>query len=377
MKMSHYPAHATRHCALWLGLVATSALPGAAPAFEPPTVDAPPEDTRAHRALVEGKIAAYSESFPDILFAQLEGGERWHGEMIALITVLGPDAQPLDYQHLPRQRTELMELTLERLVVMLRTHIISATTFRLGDTTTSRRPYVCVITLNPARVVKNDIEATRYMLDITADTIKRVHPARFLDHEDHLGFAVDHEVFHCLESIYHGGAPMTDKELGGEYNLFSRESKADAFALAMHLRARGRVTAYARNITHVRALWLFSDSPNRCTFETLREILKLEPAKLTAMSPRDVMALAREVGERTIGSYEAYVERRVAALKAARILGLEPRLYGKIWPEVERQPSDTALVGFLVNRYRYYYDQLFTDSPVPLEAPQLSEALSR
>lgn len=362
---------------LILSIVGVGVAPRTTLAYETPTVPAERDVTEQHRTLIENKIDFYNKAFPDILFTHLEGDENWHGEMVALVTALGNDAVPLDYQHPPELRQQLMEQTLERLIVMLRKNIISATTFRLGKNSVLDRPNLCVVTLNPGRIIASDLEATRYMLDLSAEVIGKVHPARHLNHDDHLSFAVDHEVYHCLDSILFGGAPMTHKELGGEYNLFLRESAADTFALGLHVKRNGVITPYARNITHIRALWLFSDSPNRCTFESMREIHKTGVSRLATMSIREIANLAHEIAGNTAGSYDDYVTRRVAALKAARILGLNPNIYGEAWGKLEKQESDAGLVGFLVNRYRFYYEQLFTDKPVPLEAPSLGESFEK
>jgi hypothetical protein len=215
------------------------------------------------------------------------------------------------------------------------------------------------------------------MLDVSDGVLEKIHPSRYLNHKDHLEFTLDHEAYHCLDSHYHGGVPMTHETLGGEYHLFRRESVADAYAMAKHIQSRRKVTAYARNLVHYRALWMFTDSPNRCTFETVREVLKHPPNTLVKMSDAKLGELAVELRDKAVRPYDGYVRQRTAALKAAKILGLDPVLYGDQWCDCEKAETDPELVGFLVNRYRYYYDQLFTDNIIPLEAPPLSGALQR
>jgi hypothetical protein len=170
---------------------------------------------------------------------------------------------------------------------------------------------------------------------------------------------------------------MTQETLGGEYHLFRRESVADAYAMAKHIQSRRKVTAYARNLVHYRALWMFTDSPNRCTFETVREVLKHPPSTLVNMTDEELGQLAVELRDEAVRPYAGYVRQRTAAVKAAKILGLDPVLYGDQWCDCEKMETDPELVASLVNRYRYYYDQLFTDTVIPLEAPPLSGALQR
>lgn len=332
---------------------------------------ADPGDIEEHRKIIDNKLTQYRASFPEILFVHLEGGERWHGEMIALVSVLGTDAVPVDYEHPESKQGLLMNASLERLVLMLKNNIISATAFKPGADSSLEKQYLCVVTLNPLFTHADDLTATRYMLDMEPEEINRINPVRRLDHEDHLRFAIDHEVYHCLNSIYYGGAAMINDELDAEYASFRRESAADGFALAMNIKQHGEITNYARNIAHIRALWIFSDSPDRYTFETVREILKLDPDKVKRLSIGEIMGWARSIGERTVGNYENYVAHLVAALKAASVLGIDPATYGEVYGKLEQQPADMALVRLLVNRYRYYYDQLFTDQVVQLEAPPL------
>lgn len=54
------------------------------------------------RALIGRKIDFYNREFPQIRFVHLEGGADWHGDMVALLMLLGLDADNLDYEHPPR-----------------------------------------------------------------------------------------------------------------------------------------------------------------------------------------------------------------------------------------------------------------------------------
>ncbi|UCE90068.1 MAG: hypothetical protein JSW10_04400 [Pseudomonadota bacterium] len=357
------------------GLISTDASVQADAGLTDPSYRATPQAVARTHATIKRKLAFYNRSFPSIRFMHLEGGEEWSGELVALLTLLGVDAVPLDYEHPPDMRTTLLEVTIERLRQMLEYDIMSATLFGVTPDGVVDRPHLCVITLNPATFLADDLLATRYMLDLSDEVARRIHPARYLHSEDLLEFALDHEAFHCLDSRFHGGAPMTQEQFGGEYHLFRRESAADAYALAMHLHAHGEITAFARNLVHVRALWMFTDSPNRCTYETVRVLLKHDPKRLARMSLREVIDLTVSVRDASVRPYHEYLHQRAAALKAARKLGMDPQIYGEQWCQCEKIETQPELVDALVNRYRYYYRQLFTDAPLALEAPSLSGAL--
>jgi len=319
--------------------------------------------------IIQKKIDYYNKTYPEIRFMQIDGGDDWHGDMVALITMLGTNPTALDYQHPPQLREMLMEATLQRLKLMLESDTVSATLFRVGKDSVVGRANLCVITLNPKEFVANDYTATRYMLDLSDEEMKKVHTSRYLDHIHHLEFTMDHEAFHCMDSYFNGGAPQTHKQLGGEYNLFKRESISDAYAMIIHIREHGDLTNYARNIVHARALWLFSDSPNRCTFETIREVLSYDFEALRSTSIQQLIGLVAHIRNKTVGDYDSYVIQRIAAVNAAKKLGMDLKYYGDQWEVLSKNPTNPALVEHLVNRYQYYYAKLFTDDPVLMEAP--------
>ena len=321
------------------------------------------------RLIIRKKLDYYNKTYPEMHFMQVDGGNDWHGDLVAIMTMLGNDPDALDYQHPPLLREELMNVSLERLKLMLESNVVSATLFRVGKDSIVKRANLCVITLNPNEFVANDYQSTRYMLDLSDDEMKKVHPARYLDHYHHLEFTMDHEAFHCLDSYFNGGAPQTHQQLGGEYNLFRRESISDAYALVMHIREHGDLTSYARNIVHARALWLFSDSPNRCTFETIREVLTYDFEALRATPVNQLIGLVTHIRNKTVGKYDSYVIQRVAAVNAAKQMGMNLKYYGEQWEEVSKEPTNPTLVQYLINRYQYYYAMLFTDKPILMEAP--------
>jgi hypothetical protein len=323
--------------------------------------------------IISDKIQYYNDRYPEIQFMHLDGGEDWRSELMSLLTIIGFDPIAMDYQHPPELRLDVMSATIDRLRQMLEYNIVSATLIKNGQDSIVERPYLCVITLNPDSYVASDRDATRYMLDVSDETVSKMNPVRYLDHIQHLEFTLDHEAFHCLDSYIYGGAPVTHKKLGGEYNLFRRESAADAYAMAMHIRSKQKITNYARNLVHYRALWLFTDSPNRCTFETVREVLKLDVNMLVKMTDDELVDLAVILRDKAVRPYDGYLKQRASALKAAKILGLDTTIYGDEWCECEKIETDPAHVGSLVNRYRFYYDQLFTNEKIPLQAPPLSD----
>jgi len=350
-------------CALLLtaGAVAHSVTANAAPGET--------EDPSELRSIIDDRITFYNGQFRELQFVHVDGGKDWPNDMVAVITMLGDGADALDYEHPANLRAPLLEVSLERLRQFMRGDVVSATTFRIGTGSPIKRPNLCVITLNPDAYFTSDYETTRYMFDLPPGTMGRVHHARYLDHIRHLEFALDHEAFHCLDSYLYGGTPRTHEEFGGEYNEFRRESIADAFAMAMHLKLHGRITRYARNIALARVLWMFSGTPNSDTFDTIRELLRYNPRVLHDTAIEEIFELAAHLRDKTVGDYNSYLVHRASTLTAARLLGKPPGQFGQVWEKIAARKTSAAHVQFLVNRYRYYHSQLFTDTPIPLEAP--------
>lgn len=321
-------------------------------------------DRTAKLELLKKRLAYYNHLYPEIHFAHLQGGQDWRSEMVAVFSLLGDKATYLDYQHPPELRSEMFNVSLSRLARMLENDIVSASLYRVDKNSPLDRPNICLITLNPETFANNARDATHYMLDLTDEQMGFLHPVRLLDARQHWQFTIDHEAYHCIDSYLNGGSPMTKKWFGGEYHLFQRESAADAYALAMHLRRHGGTTEYARNITHIRALWLFTDSPNRCTFESMLNTFNTDIEELLAMSNDEILAYVRRVRDHAVGSYDFYIRQRASAYKAARRLGLNPKLYGEVWQRLEKVETDPREVEYRIDRYRYYYNRLFTDEQV-------------
>lgn len=316
-------------------------------------------------AIIKDRIDYYNRTYPDIYFVHMKGGTDWYSDMVKLLLMLGVDADALDYEHPDQVREMLRNVTLERLKHMLKADVVSSTLFRVGAESTIDRKNVCIITLNPDVFVSTDYQATRYMLDLSESEMKRVHPIRYLDHIHHLEFTMDHEVFHCLDSYLHGGAPLTSQALGGEFNVFRRESIADAYALMMHIRSHDENMHYANNIVHARALWFFSGSPNRCTFATIHEALSFDHDRIRKSADEEIIKLSVSIRDKTVGDYDAYVEHRAAAIRAAREIGKQVNLNSEQEKQLTATPVNKALIEQLINRYEQYYQMLFTDKGIP------------
>lgn len=337
-----------------------------APAISIPTANktSTVEDVRE---VIASKIDFYNKQFPSIHFMHLEGGAGWREDMAELLVILGSAADNIDYVHPSNLQDELLYVVLVRIKQFLQEDVISSSAFRVDNKGKPNRPNVCVITLNPLTVLRDDKEATRYMLEMSVDAMAKVHPSRYLDHRDLLGFAIDHEAYHCLDSYHYGGIPQTKDPILAEYKNFKRESAADAYAMAMHVKQHGSITPYARNLVLVRALGVLYDTPSHYTFDTVREVLRIDPAYMSSRSTQGILELSRQIRDQTVGSYDGYIQHRAAVLNVTRRLAHDSNVDDAHPKEIQLTTPEESLAKVLMNRYQHYYGELFSDQPMQIE----------
>jgi len=309
------------------------------------------------RAVIDERVAFYNATFPRIKFVAFEGGRAWRSNMSALQGLLGEGAVNLDYEVPAHSDADLLEVNLDRIARFLRGNVVSSASFRVGQGSVAGREYLCLVALNPSEFASDPVAATRQMVSISEEDFAMLHPGRLVNVRAHLRFAVDHEVFHCLESTFYGGSLLNGEPHGGEYNGFRRESAADAFALAMHIREHGRRTDYAENIALIRALWLVNECPDNTPFETIRAVYRAPVDRLAELPPRELVDFVIDLRNRLVGSYDEYVAKR-ASMRGETLDDGAPANAGPA-PALRDRMA----------RYQFYLQQLFVDTPVKFAPP--------
>lgn len=281
------------------------------------------EDTiPALQALVDERVAFYNDVFPEIQFVQLPGGSQWLASARVFAQLLGAGARNADYEHPPELREDLLYVTAQRVAFMLQHNEASSALFRPGKGSAVARPYVCVLTLDPAAVALDDRTATAHLLRFSPQELARIPPEYRLEHEAFLRFVVDHELFHCLDARYLGPIPRSDQTFWAQYMLYRNEHGADAFATAMHLREHGRSTPFVDNIVRIRALSLYNADPEHLTCAAIAAVADDYDAALRRTTPRDILALADGVRERLVPDYGGYLRFRAAACRVMEEIGV-------------------------------------------------------
>ena len=274
--------------------------------------------------IVVDKLAFYAAQYPEITFVVLDSAGDVSRNMQALAHLIGENPIPLDYAHTEDMRQELLFVTLMRIELLLHTDVGSATLFKAGKGAAASRKNVCVVTLGPWAIAKDDFSATRHLLSLPKSELDAIPPARYLNHESHLKFALDHEIYHCLDSRYNGPMPMSHLKHWGEYMMLKDEAGADAFGVIMNIAAHGEITPYARTLLNVRGLALLGDDPNHYTYNALAAVLQTDPATLTHTNTQERFRLATQIRNRTVGDYDDYVRYAVTAYQAMKSLGVQP-----------------------------------------------------
>ena len=320
-----------------------------------------------HQNIINDKLNYYNNMFKDIQFIHLDGGNDWHAELDAVFKLLDDNAVALDYEHPKELQQDLVHVTIERLKYLVENNGISSTLFRVGDKSKIKKSNLCIVTLNPEILITHDSTPLQYMLNYTDTIIKKIHPSKYIDSQSFIKYSLDHEVFHCLNSLLIGGAPITFEVLGGEYNQMLRESAADAFSFILHLKENGKLTSFARNMVHIRALSIFNNDPNHNTLEILLKIIRLDIDKIKLMNVMDVISLSINIANETVGSYSDFRNQYALELQARRVLGNEILESEEKLKYLEKINADSLKVEMLIEYARYFYMKLFTDSIIDLE----------
>ena len=301
--------------------------------------------------LLKKKLESYQHLYPDITFLNLKGGNQLVANMFQLDNVLGPQPASLDYEHPPELRSDLMYVSMNRIVQMLQYSIPSSALFK-ADEELEPQPTVCVLTINPQAVASDSYQATENLLGMQYEFVKKIPRDKHIGSTDYLSYLVDHEVYHCLQSIYVGPQPMSNKNLWGEYWHHLSEFGADAYALTMHIKRQGKVTSFVKNVNRIRGSVLLTADPNHLTCKAIEQLYKIPPNQITAMTEKDVFNLALEIRNSLTMSYDSFLQFMASAVEAMNVLGVDPQLSEEAVSTIANVKADPERVKTLINRTR-------------------------
>lgn len=315
-----------------------------------------PEKTTSPHTLLDEKIEYYRHLYPKITFLNLQNDD----ELPALDVVLGYQAKSLDYEHPPDLREDLMLVSVERIRLMLRSKQPSAAVFK-ADTPLGWQEHLCVLTINPDEVAADSIRATQHLLNLPQMVIQKIPYEMQLPPDDYLAFVINHEVYHCLKSIYVGPQLMSHKELWAGYNQFHNEQGADAYALAMHIKINNEDSIFANNLLRIRGMSLYNDDPDHLTDKALEQVLKIPAWNIAEMSSHEIFNMANHIKDHLTISYDEYVQYLASVVQAMKELGIETQMSVEHLYKLQDIQADPAQVKALVANARHYLADLYGD----------------
>jgi len=302
--------------------------------------------------ILEQKLGFYATRYSDIDFILLDTAGKVDRNMAILHKILGEEPVPLDYEHPESVRHTLLMATLARIELLLHTDVGSATLFKPGKDALARRKRVCVITMNPFGIARDDRAATHYLLDLPEEEFATIPEGHYLDKLAHLRFALDHEVYHCLDTIMHGPVPISRLKYWGDYHMLREEDAADSFGLIMHMASQGSLDSYAQMLWYIRGLSLLSGDIDHYTYQALAIALQQDPARLADENFDARLQLADQISKQAVGSYDDFLRYAQAACAAVRELG------SQCVDDYRDKPVDHALVQTLINDTRKSYREV-------------------
>ncbi len=312
--------------------------------------------------LLNKKLEYYRAQYPEILIINLEGGVDFPADMVTLDLVLGHQPVSLDYDHPAEQREDLMIVSFERIIRMLRYQAPSAAMFK-ADNPLGWQEHVCVLTINPRKIADDSIQSTRNLLNLPVEVIRQIPRDFQLLPGDYLEFVIDHEIYHCLKSMYVGPQQRSHKQFWAEYNQFTEEQGADAFALGMHIKTRGELSPFASNIRRIRGMSLYNADPDHLTCRALQQVMEVPVEELAGMSSNQIFELANLIKNRLAVDYPEYLQILAAAVQAMKELGVEALIAEELLEGTKGVPAEPMQVKELVTNARRCLSELSGDGP--------------
>ena len=323
------------------------------------------ERQQALDTIVQRKLEFYEVQFPDIqIFLLMNDTHRAH-RMAELLRLLGQDAANLDYEHPPRLRADLLEVSLDRVEILLHNNFSSSALFRVGESGQARRQQLCVLTLDSCGIAKDNYHATRHLLDVPEQVFAHLPAKRYLDADQHLEFVIDHEIHHCLVAHRGEPIPMSKREYWASYMQWRSEKGADVYGLIMHAFKYGADTNYANTLTDIRGMSLLVGDPDHYSCTAMTAAMQRFPELADNGSVvESALTVAAKSRNETDCGYEEYLKYRYAASRAMRRFGITDPIGHAVLGELSYYKPEPARVDTLLREASKHYQQLF-GGPLP------------
>lgn len=304
---------------------------------------------------IQKKLDFYNRTFPRIQFVHLKNHQEWYKSLQALELLLGYQSTNLDFEHPVELREDLLFVTVEKIQMMLEKRITSSYLFKTGQIPAAKKNYVCMMTHDPETTTISNRVATAYFIDLPLGSLT---DSRLLNKEKHLDFIIDHEAYHCLDTFFYGGIPMSKNEYSTQHKVYHRENEADMFALAMHFHRYKQRTDYARKIIWLRGMSLLNGEPQHYTTRAMNRIYHYNLQQFMDISTDDLLKLVKQLYRPEAPNYQQYLQYRSNTAAAVHKLGKQinepdaPIIPDNLQPENDK-------VQDLIRETKHYYREFF------------------
>ncbi len=272
---------------------------------------------------MDRQLAEYAKRLPEVGFIRLYGekGARFAQKLLKL---LGEGAINLDYEHDASVSGTLLQLQMNRIGVMVKEGLPSATLFKVGKGSFFEHPYLCVISLDTDSFRKDPGYATRFMTPAQGSENHVSHEQAMLDTEDFLKFTVDHEVFHCLDAYFNGPTiKKTDDVISNRYQQYLNEARADGFASHAFIKTSSEPKKFLKRFAAMRTLSLLDFDLQHFTGDVIMESLVGKPVSPSQGIEQEV-SLSRQMVAEIAPSANSYGVLLASTARLIGELGIDP-----------------------------------------------------
>lgn len=310
---------------------------------------------------VDRQLAQYARRLPEVGFIRLYG-EKGAGFANKLLTLLGQGAINLDYEHDESSRSTLLQLQMNRIGIMVKEGLPSATLFKVGKGSVFEHPYLCVISLDADLFRQDPGYATRFLSPGSGSGTSVPHEKVVVDTEDFLRFTVDHEVFHCLDAYFNGPTiKKTSDAVDNHYQKYLNEARADAFASQAFMRTSVEPEKFLKRFAALRTLSLLDFDLPHFTGEVVLRSLESQ----TVLPNHDIeqeVAASRELADDIAPSAHGYGVRMASTAHLIGELGIAPGKFLNTLKGQKLPPHDDSKVLAMLHELEQAQKTLEKDS---------------
>lgn len=271
--------------------------------------------------LINERLNDYRDAYPDIEFVLLNKSEDFD-EIYPLSRSLGDTVVNLDYQHPEELRPQLIEVQEYRIELMLDEGVGSASLFGTPDARITSKPYSCLVTLNKSLLSNDRLAATRMMYNLEDEDMSMIPTEFYLDNKDFLLYAIDHEVFHCVDVYLNGFLyPQTFDPLKACNDRAVAELKAEVFSVMAHMSRADKSSTMLKNLANARTFSLLDWDVEHYTGDVINDLSGMGVQANPGIRAMIMDALAYEESVRP--SYDEYLAFLTAAWVVTQQYGLD------------------------------------------------------